>query len=121
VAHRERRGFGVAGDLLRPNAARRETPLIEQIARTSDPELPPVICRYTRRLTAFWFAYFAAAALVSIAAWLPVGWTGPYVLLGSVVLFVGEHRLRPHLFPGQSFPGLVQQLRDTWHVWRRRP
>jgi hypothetical protein len=34
-----------------------------------------------------------------------------------VLLFVGEHWLRPRLFPGHRFPGLVQQLRDTWSVW----
>jgi hypothetical protein len=43
---------------------------------------------------------------------------GVLVLLGSAILFAGEHRLRPHLFPGHVFPGLVQQVRDTWSVWR---
>lgn len=98
-----------------------QMPLIERIARTSDPELPPPLCRYTRRLTAFWSAYFIVSASLSIAARLPLGWTGAVIWLGSIVLFVGEHRLRPYLFPGQSFPGLVQQLRDTWYVWRHRP
>jgi hypothetical protein len=37
-----------------------------------------------------------------------------------VLLFVGERWVRPWFFPGEVFPGLVQQLRDTWSIWRRR-
>lgn len=92
-------------------------PLVEQIARASDPELPPVLCRYTWRLTAYWSAYFVAAAMLSAAAVLRPGWTVILIVLGAVALFVGEHRLRPHFFPGRRFPGLVRQLRDTWCVW----
>ncbi len=96
-------------------------PLIERIARASDAELSPALCRYTRRLTAFWSAYFVVAALLSIAASLPAEWTGPLIALGAAVLFVGECWLRPRFFPAQRFPGLLQQLRDTWNVWRCRP
>jgi uncharacterized membrane protein len=95
-----------------------QVPLIERIARVSDPALPPVLCRYTRRLTALWCAYFVIAALLSSTAALPFAWTSGLVWCGTVVLFVGEHRLRPRLYPGHSFPGLVQQVRDTWSIWR---
>lgn len=95
-----------------------QTPLIERIARVSNPALSPSLCRYTRNLTAAWCAYFLAAALLSLTAPLPFGLTGALVGAGSVVFFVGEHQLRIRRFPGQAFPGLVQQVRDTWHVWR---
>jgi len=95
--------------------------LIERIALVGDPELPPALCRYTRRLTAFWCAFFVVAALLSLAAQLPLGWTSTLVWSGAILLFVGEHRLRPQLFPGYEFPGLTQQLRHTWYVWRQRP
>lgn len=96
-------------------------PLIERIARAGDPDLPPQLCRYTRRLTALWCAYFLIAALFSYAVKFPLGWAGILVWVGAVFLFVGEHWLRPRLFPGRSFPGLAQQIRDTLRVWRRTP
>ncbi|MGK2952762.1 MAG: hypothetical protein ACSLEZ_10310 [Thiobacillus sp.] len=95
-----------------------DVPLIERIARVSASALPPALCRYTRRLTAVWCAYFAIAALLPLTVSLPFGGTSALVWSGMAVLFVGEHRLRAHLFPGQDFPGLMQQLRDTWSVWR---
>lgn len=97
---------------------RGQVPLIERIARVSDPELPPALCRYTRRLTALWTIYFVAAGLLSIGVRLPFWWTGVLVWLGAISLFVGEHRLRPHLFPGRSFPSLAQQIHDTARIWR---
>ena len=93
-------------------------PLIEQVARVRDPALTPALCRYTRRLTAIWSAYFAAAALLSTVVKLPFWWAGGLVWLGVIGLFVGEHRLRSRLFPGHSFPSLTQQLHDTVSIWR---
>jgi hypothetical protein len=49
----------------------------------------------------------------------PIGRTTALVWLGTVVLFLGEHRLRSRLFPEHEFPGIAQQIRDTWSVWRR--
>lgn len=98
-----------------------QMPLIERIARVDAPLLAAPLCRYTRRLTLVWTVWFGLAALIcASAAWLPA-WTGAAVWLGSVLLFVGEHALRPWLFPGQRFAGLRQQVRDTVGVWRRRP
>lgn len=98
------------------------TPLIERIARRSTPELSPQLCRHTRRLTAAWCGYFlAAAALSAVDAWfgaIGTGRIGVAVLAGSVLMFVGERWARPWLFPKQEFPGLIQQLRDTWGVFR---
>lgn len=96
-------------------------PLIERIARVSDPELTPELRHYTRRLTAIWTFYFVIVALLSLGAAMPNGWTSGLVCSGAVVLFVGERWLRPCLFPGRSFPSLTRQLRDTWSVWRRGP
>jgi uncharacterized membrane protein len=93
-------------------------PLIERIARVSEPDLPQPLRRYTRRLTAVWCAYFVLAALLAMTTGLSSFGGGAWVWAGSALLFVGEHWLRPRLFPGRTFPGLVQQLRDTWSVWR---
>ncbi len=94
-----------------------QTPLIERFARVGNPAMTPEFCTYTRRLTGIWCAYFFFAAVVSGAAnYAPVS-TGALIWMGTIVMFVGEHRLRPWFFPGQKFPGLLQQIRDTWHVW----
>jgi uncharacterized membrane protein len=94
-------------------------PLIERIARVGDPDLAPDLCRYTRMLTAAWCAYFCVAALAAAAIGGRGSWwhSGVLVGVGAALLFVGEHRLRPRLFPGRRFPTLAQQLRDTWAVW----
>lgn len=94
--------------------------LIERIARVSEPDMPEALCRYTRRLTGIWCAYFVLAALLSLMPGPQFARIGLYVWAGTVVLFVGEHWLRPRLFPGHVFPGLLQQLRDTWSVWHPR-
>jgi uncharacterized membrane protein len=95
-----------------------QTPLIEQIARVSEPAMTPPMCRYTRLLTAIWCGYFVVASLISASLGGAISGMGLWVLLGSALLFAGEHQLRPRLFPGQAFPGLLQQVRDTWSVWR---
>ena len=101
------------------------TPLIEQIARRSSPALSQPLHRYTRRLTGVWCAYFVIAALAAfVAALNNTASAGGYVWLSllvwsaTVVLFIGERALRPLLFPGEVFPSLWQQLRDTWSIWR---
>ena len=101
------------GRSLRPGA----TPLIERIARCGNPALPVTLRRYTRRLTALWCAYFIIAAVLTTAATMAYAQVSLAVWAGTVVLFVGERWVRPWLFPGEVFPGLVQQLRDTWSVW----
>jgi uncharacterized membrane protein len=95
-----------------------EVPLIERIARVSDPALPPPLQRYTRWLTAIWCAYFVLAALLTMTAVSSSFSSGLWVWGGTAILFAGEHWLRPRLFPGHTFPGLVQQVRDTWSVWK---
>jgi uncharacterized membrane protein len=108
------------GRTLRPG----RTPLIERIARRSTAMLSDALCRYTRRLTAIWSGYFVGAALLSaIVGWsggVAFGRVGLAVLVGSVLLFVGERWLRSRIFPHEVFPGLLQQARDTWSVWRTR-
>lgn len=96
-------------------------PLVERIARVSDPELKPPLKRYTRRLTAIWAGYFVIAALLALSGF--GGWSfnaGAWVGLGSAALFVGEHWLRRRIFPGEVFPGLAQQVHDTWSIWHPR-
>ena len=110
----------IFGRTLRPG----HTPLIERIARRSTAMLSDALCRYTRRLTAIWCGYFlGAASLSAIVGWAggaAFGRVGLAVLAGSVLLFVGERWLRPRIFPHEVFPGLLQQARDTWSVWRTR-
>ena len=93
-------------------------PLIERIARRGNPDMPPALARYTRRLTAIWCAYFVIAALFSATANQGYGPTSLVVWSGTIVLFVGERMIRPWLFPGEVFPGLLQQIRDTWSAWQ---
>ena len=92
-------------------------PMIERIARVSEPQLKPVLVRYTRRLTLAWCVYFFAGALLTLALYSVRFPLGLCFALGSAAFFVGEHSLRPHLFPGERFPGLVQQVRDTLKAW----
>ena len=100
---------------------RGRVPLIELIARVGDPGLTPELRTYERRLTAVWVGYFVAAATIILISGAKPGLAGACVWLGTVVLFVGEHTVRPLLFPASTFPGLVQQVRDTWKVWRPGP
>lgn len=98
-----------------------QVPLIEQIARVSNPEPSAKMKRYTRRLTALWSAYFVITALFALFVIRSSSFSaGPWVGLGSVAFFVGEHWLRRRLFPHEIFPGLAQQVRDTWTVWHPR-
>lgn len=92
--------------------------LIERIARVSMPDLPAGLGRYARGLTALWCVFFLLAAMA--LAWLRpgLGMGGALTMTGSLILFVGERQVRPFLFPDLRFPGLVQQLRDTWTVWK---
>ena len=94
------------------------TPLIERIARRGKPVLSAALCRYTRRLTAFWCLYFVVAASMALAAHAGARPFGVGIAAASTLLFVGEYWIRLRLFPGESFPGLAQQVRDTVGVWR---
>lgn len=93
-------------------------PLIERIARVGLPDMPAALRQYTRGLTALWCAWFVLGALA--LAWLQpgVGLGSVLAWAGTVAFFVGEYLLRPFIFPDVRFPGLVQQVRDTWQVWR---
>jgi len=98
------------------------TPLIEQIARRGKPAMSDALCRYTRWLTGLWCAYFVVAALVTafnnVAGVHAYARASLVVWGGTVLLFVGERWIRPLIFRGESFPGLIQQVRDTWSIWR---
>jgi uncharacterized membrane protein len=95
-------------------------PLIERIARIAKPALSAPLCRYTRSLTFLWCLYFVVAAIMAALA----GWGFEQASVGvtmvSGALFVGEHWVRRRIFPGEWFPGVVQQIRDTVQVWRPR-
>ena len=97
-----------------------QVPLIERVARIEKPDLSPALCRYTRALTAAWSAYFVAAALFTLAASLGFAQASVGAASVSALLFVGEHWIRRWIFPGEWFPDLYQQIRDTVAVWRPR-
>ena len=97
-----------------------EAPLIERVARIRKPSLSAVLCRYTRALTALWCVYFAVAAITAALGGWGFGQASVAVTVLSALLFVGEHCIRRLIFPGESFPGLIQQVRDTVAVWRPR-
>lgn len=74
-------------------------PLIERLARLSEPDLSPAGVLYTRRVTWVWFVFLMGNMLVSVATlWAPLVywtlWNGcvAYVLMG--LLFAGEYVFR---------------------------
>lgn len=75
-------------------------PLIERLARLSEPQLPEVAVHYTRVVTQVWAGFFLANGLVVVALnfWAPLSWwtlyTGliAYALMG--LLFAGEWLVR---------------------------
>jgi len=95
-------------------------PLIERIARIGKPSLSAPLCRYTRGLTLLWCVYFVVAAIAAALAGTTLQQASVGAAALSAVLFVGEHRVRRRIFPGEWFPGLLQQIRDTVQVWRPR-
>lgn len=74
-------------------------PVIERIARLSEPDLPPEGVRYTRRVTLVWCGFFVfngAIAFASVFAprswWLLYNGCIAYVLMG--LLFAAEYAVR---------------------------
>ncbi|TCD18750.1 hypothetical protein E0D86_20130 [Pseudomonas sp. IC_126] len=75
-------------------------PIIERLARLSEPELPPAAVRYTRKVTWVWVGFFIVNAGIAsgLALWAPLSWwtlyTGliAYLLMG--LLFAGEWLVR---------------------------
>ena len=114
-------GLGAAGFIFGKSLTRGQVPLIERVARVGVPDLPPRLRLYTRSLTAIWTAWFVAVAVSAATGWLSAMVASLTAWIGTFVLFVGEHLLRRFvLFPSEQFPGLLQQVRDTVHVWRPR-
>ena len=95
-----------------------EMPLIERVARVAKPALSPSLVRYTRLLTTIWCVYFVAAAVLNLAADLGFSRVSVGVALTSAVFFIVEYGLRRLLYPGEHFPDLIGQVRDTVRVWR---
>ena len=96
-----------------------QVPLIEKIARVSRPDLPEILCRYTRRLTMLWFFYLVAAALFLLIEGVAQPIKAASVGVTTMIFFVGEHCMRKHLFPEESFPSLFQQVSDTIACFKR--
>jgi uncharacterized membrane protein len=76
-------------------------PVIERLARLTDPDLSPSGQRYTRHVTQVWTGFFAANATVSalLAQWAPWRWWTLYngaISYGLIgLLLAGEWLLRP--------------------------
>jgi uncharacterized membrane protein len=97
-----------------------QMPLIERVARIGKPALSAPLCRYTRGLTIVWCIYFVVAAMAAAFGGWAFAQASVAATTFSAVLFAGEHSIRRLIFPEESFPGLIQQIRDTVAVWRPR-
>jgi uncharacterized membrane protein len=75
-------------------------PIIERLARLTDPQLPDRAIRYTRQVTIVWCWFFLANGLVatSLTLWAPLAWWALYTGLVSYglmgLLFAGEWLVR---------------------------
>lgn len=75
-------------------------PIIERIARASEPDLPQAAIPYTRKVTWVWMGFFIFNGAVSAALtiWAPLGWwtlyNGLLVYFIMGVLFAGEWLVR---------------------------
>lgn len=75
-------------------------PIIERLARLSDPQLPDAGVRYTRKVTEVWCMFFLGNGLIAAALtlWAPLTWWTLYNGLISYglmgLLFAGEWTLR---------------------------
>jgi len=75
-------------------------PVIERLARLSEPDLPEIAVRYTRQVTQVWSLFFLCNGLLAAALtlWAPLSWWTlyngliAYGLMG--LLFAGEWLLR---------------------------
>lgn len=75
-------------------------PVIERLARLSEPDLPVIAIRYTRQVTQVWSLFFLCNGLLAAALtlWAPLSWWTlyngliAYGLMG--LLFAGEWLLR---------------------------
>ena len=76
------------------------TPLIERLARLTEPDLPPEGVRYTRRVTWVWGVFMSLNAIVALALalWAPLhiwqAWTGAISYLLAALLMAGEWLVR---------------------------
>lgn len=78
-------------------------PVIERIARLSEPDLPPSGVRYTRQVTWLWIGFFIfnACLATALTLWAPLSWWTlyngliAYMLMG--LLFAGEWLVRQRL------------------------
>jgi len=81
----------------------RGTPVIERLARLSEPDLPPHAVRYTRKVTAVWCGFFVlngslalyTATQTSMAFWALYNGCLAYLLIAT--LFAGEWLVRREL------------------------
>lgn len=61
-------------------------PVIERLARLSEPELPPAAIRYTRQVTWVWSIFFLGNGLMAAALtlWAPLSW---WVLYNGLIAY----------------------------------
>lgn len=98
-------------------------PLIAQVIRVEQPDIPAAKLAYARRLTAVWTALFAT--MTAAALWLALSddlalwsWFANVVNpLGAVSLFFGEHLLRPARFGGPASPLRTFRLMLRAPIW----
>ena len=94
-------GVSVAMLLLFSSSLVSGMPLIEQIARLKNPQLPPAAIPYTRKVTWVWCLFFVVNGSIaawtalygSMQQWLAYNGIISYCLMG--LMFAGEWILRP--------------------------
>ena len=85
-------------------------PVIERIARLTEPDLPPSGIRYTRQVTIVWCGFFVlngsvallTAIFTSVATWALYNGLIAYLLMGT--LFAGEWIVRQRVRGKQKIP-----------------
>ena len=99
-----------------------QEPLVTALARRVHARVPPLMARYTRKLTIVWSVYFVLMAATSIAlyAFAPFEAWAVFANLvtpvAMVLLFVGEYLLRYRLHP--EFERAT--LADAMNAYSRR-
>ncbi len=109
--------YGLLGVTFARSLARKRVPLCTYWATLVHGQLPAVVERYTRTVTAAWAAFFALLSATSIGlyAWAPLqAWSAfaNFVTLPLVALmFLSEYLVRRKILPPSHRTGLLRSVR----------
>jgi uncharacterized membrane protein len=109
--------YGLLSFAFARSLAKDRVPLCSYWASLVHGSLPPVVARYTRRVTAAWAVFFALVVATSMVlyAWAPLPlWSAfaNFVTLPLIALmFVSEYALRHKALPPSHRTGLLRSVR----------